>query len=98
LQEALDADETFANRSGVFDPVQSDRLRLVFYYVMDWVFDHDQDAFGLSHIASKVMTLNLGVSRDMNWPAKVADSVIKLLLGRAFIERADRDLTRIGED
>ena len=96
VQEALDADETFTNRNGMLDPVQSDRLRLGFYYTTDWVFTRGPEAFGLSHITSKVAELNLGVSTEANWPAKVADSVVKLLLGRAFVERADRDLTQVG--
>lgn len=96
VQEALDADETFTNRNGVLDPVQSDRLRLGFYYTMDWVFSRDQEVFGLSHITSKIMGLNLGVSSDTNWPARVANSVIGVLVGRAFVERADRDLTQVG--
>jgi serine/threonine protein kinase len=98
VEEALEGEEAFRTTRGVVDQVHLDRQRLCFYYTMDWVFSRSQDPFNLAQVTETVGTLNLlGSAHDPTLPNRVAQSVIKLLLGRAFIERADLERTQIGQ-
>jgi serine/threonine protein kinase len=98
VEEALEGEELFQATRGVVDQVQLDRQRLCFYYTMDWVFNRANEPFNLAQVTETVGALNLlGRANEITLPSRVAQSVIELLLGRAFIEKADLERTRIGQ-
>jgi len=98
VEEALATEEAFKTTRGVVDHVQLDRQRLCFYYAIDWVLSRGHEPFNLSQVRDKVRTFNLlGLVGEATFPDRVAQSVVKLLLRRAFIELAFRERTLIGQ-
>lgn len=98
VEEALAHEEEFQPTRGVVDEVQLDRQRLCFYYTLDWVFARNRESFTLPDLTETIRSLNLGRGSEITGPNQMAEKVMKLLIGRAFIERADKERTVIGKD
>src|SRR5262249_1614879 len=97
LQEALEGEEVFRASRGIADSALTDRQRLCLYYTIDWICSQGKERFSVAQIIDTVKQLNLGSEGAVALPDRVAQSVISLLVARAFIERADRELTWLGQ-
>jgi hypothetical protein len=95
LETSLQEDELFAAGGAMNDEVRVDRKRLFFYYIADWILSRERETFSQNEVIDIVRTLNLGGSLKPVDAERIARSTIRLLLSRAFIERADQSAVRL---
>jgi len=87
LEEGLQTDALFAAMGRSADYVRNDRQRLYFYYTADWVLSRGQESFSSLEVLEIAKTLNLGGLLTAPAAASIAETTLKILHNRAFIEK-----------